>query len=66
MRKARSLADQAAYLQSRKIEVGLDVSDFEKAKNSGARRTPEKRALLSLLEERAVAAGRSTPFKSNY
>jgi hypothetical protein len=53
-------ADYAAALATRIAAVGtIPVND-------GARRTPEKRALLQELEDRQHAIGQEPVFKANY
>lgn len=61
MRTLRSLEEQAAYLERRRREKGIPAAAFVAARNSGRRRTPEKRALLRLIRERTrIASGRAT------
>jgi hypothetical protein len=55
------VADYAAALAKRKAVLGIKAPP-----NDGARRTPEKRALLRELEERQRAIGQSPVFQANY
>lgn len=66
MRILRSLEDQAAALGERKRLLGITVEDLRACRNRGARRTPEKRALLKRLETRAVARGSKPAFTAYY
>ena len=66
MKLLRSLEEQAQYLERRRRERGIPDSAFAAARNRGRRRTPGKRALLRLIDERARASGRTTPFPAKY
>ena len=66
MKIIRSPLEQAAYLEIRKKEVGLVDADFERARNSGYRRTPEKRRLLALIDRLTAETGKPPLFTSNY
>jgi flagellum-specific peptidoglycan hydrolase FlgJ len=52
-------------VQARKLAAGVTDREIEAARNSGIRRTPEKRAFIARIQERAQAAGK-TPLPANY
>ncbi|GAB3454602.1 hypothetical protein [Insolitispirillum peregrinum] len=54
-------ADYAAALSQRKATLGIEAPV-----NDGARRTPEKRALLQELEDRQRAIGQQPVFQARY
>lgn len=56
MRKV-SLQDFAAAVAARKQAVGLTDNDLASMRNSGRRRTPEKREALARIQRRAQDAG---------
>lgn len=58
-----SLRDHLAHLERRKAELGLTGYDYV-PKNSGARRTERKKAILRALREDAEKEGREPTFKS--
>ncbi len=62
-----SMADFTAQIEARKREIGMvdDAATTEAMRNKGGNRTPKKRALLSRIEGRAIAAGRK-PLRSYY
>jgi hypothetical protein len=63
-----SETDAFAYLRwvaARKKALGITDRDIEAARNSGQGRTPEKRALLARVGERAKRAGK-TPLPANF
>ena len=49
-----------ADVEQRQRELGIDQSPaaIERLRNKGGRRTPQKRAMLARMAERAEAAGR--------
>jgi hypothetical protein len=53
------------WVAERKKALGITDRDIEAARNSGQRRTPEKRALLAGITRRAKRAGK-TPLPANY
>jgi hypothetical protein len=46
-----------ALIQARKRDLGITDEQIERARNSGERRTPEKRAILARQRKRATLAG---------
>ncbi len=63
-----SETDAFAYLRwvaERRKALGITDCDIEAARNSGHRRTPEKRALLARIVVRAKRAGKR-PLPANY
>jgi hypothetical protein len=63
-----SETDAFAYLRwvaERKDSLSITERDIEAARNSGQRRTPEKRALLARIAQRAERAGK-LPLPANY
>ncbi len=58
----RCLADQEAYLEKRKDELGIDPERFFAARNSGVTRTASKQRLLQAIADEAQAQGREVPF----
>ena len=58
-----TLQQQSAWLAKRKRELGLSGRDYVPM-NSGARRTPEKQALLDKLAEIARTSKRALRFAS--
>lgn len=50
---------------ARKLELGITDADDDMFRNSGIRRTPEKRAFLARIAERCRQAG-IEPLKANY
>jgi len=63
--RTTTLKEQERKIEKRKSLLGLPSAEPALA-NSGARRTPEKRALLKALEEEAVRQGRQIVFPSNF
>lgn len=65
--KTITLADFANQIEAKKLEIGMidDAETTEVLRNKGTNRTPQKRALLKRIEERALAAGRK-PTRSYY
>jgi hypothetical protein len=63
--KIITLVERAAQIR-RRLASGVRMPPAEELQNSGRRRTADKRALLSLLEETARAQGREPPFKARY
>ncbi|MBK8209324.1 MAG: hypothetical protein IPK78_04520 [Rhodospirillales bacterium] len=66
MRILRSLEDQAKVLAERKRLLGITAEELASCRNRGARRTPEKRALLERIEARAKARGSKPAFVAHY
>jgi hypothetical protein len=62
MRLLLSLEDQAKALEKRKRLQGITPEELASCRNRGARRTPEKRALLRRIQARAKARGREPAF----
>jgi len=60
MRKV-TLEQQSRDIEARKIVLGVTM-DVRRLVNSGARRTPSKRALLRLLRDLARKERRALPF----
>jgi hypothetical protein len=54
-----------ALIQARKRDLGITDEQIERARNSGERRTPEKRAILARQRKRATLAGLE-PYPANY
>lgn len=66
MQRAVRLDDLLAGVAARKAALGLDGPEVEGALcNPGELRTPEKREMLRLIDERAQAAG-IKPLPANY
>ena len=61
-----TLSEKAKRLEARKRALGITPAQLQAAQNSGKGRTPEKRALLRLLDEVARKQGRALPFAANY
>jgi len=57
--------DYLRRVAARKRELGITDAEIEAVRNSGTRRTPEKRELLVRIAERARRAGK-TPLPANY
>ena len=57
--------DYLRRVAARKRELGITDDDIEAVRNSGTRRTPEKRELLARIADRARRAGK-TPLPANY
>lgn len=57
MRILPEISRLSAELESRQKVLGISREAFERARNSGLRRTQEKREMLRLLKERSEAAG---------
>ena len=57
--------DYLRRVAARKRELGITDADIEAVRNSGTRRTPEKRKLLVRIAERARRGGK-TPLPANY
>lgn len=62
-----SLSDLLDCIRRRKAELGIVETEerTDAMRNSGARRTPGKRAMLARIDERARDAG-VTPLKARY
>lgn len=56
--------ERAAQIRQ-KLAEGVVVPSADEMRNSGRRRTPEKREMLRRLEELAKERGQ-TPWKANY
>jgi hypothetical protein len=65
MRPVISLQDFARAVAARKQALGITQADIVAARNSGARRTPAKRAQLARVQARARAAGLE-PYPANF
>ena len=52
-------------VQARRDELGITEADDKACRNSGLRRTPEKRDLLQRIANRCHEAG-FKPFEANY
>ena len=64
----RRMVDASAFVQAveaRKRAVGLSDDTIAEARNSGRRRTPAKRELISRIQERARSAGLE-PLAANF
>lgn len=59
-----TLERQAAMVAERKIERGIAADELPR--NNGSRRTPEKRALLRIINDNARACGREPAFQANF
>lgn len=55
----------ARYVDQRKADLGITEADDEMFRNSGLRRTPEKREMLARIAERCHKAG-IDPLPGNY
>jgi hypothetical protein len=62
---AVKLSELKERVAARKAALGITDADIEAARNSGLRRTPEKREFLARIAARARAAGQ-TPVPANY
>jgi hypothetical protein len=60
-----TLESQAEIIERWKAREGVTGRNFVPV-NSGATRTPEKRALLQSLADTAAEQGTASPFSSNY
>lgn len=60
-----SAGEFALAVQARKIACGLQDEDVAAARNSGRRRTPEKRQQIARIQDRARAAGLE-PLAANF
>lgn len=65
MRILRSLDEQSAWLDRRKRELAIPLGPMPELRNSGRRRTPEKRALLARLDE-VARMNRREPLPAKY
>jgi hypothetical protein len=65
MRKASSYQSVALAIAERKRELGVTDEAVATARNSGTRRTREKRELLQRIQARARAAG-VEPLPANF
>ncbi len=59
MRILKSLEEQETYLENKKKELGITLEQLLKCRNSGRRRTPEKKRLLEILKERRTFSDNS-------
>lgn len=57
MRVVISAEDFARAVEAHKRAIGVQEAAFDAARNSGRRRSPEKRAFLARIQERARRAG---------
>jgi len=58
MRRLPELGRLTALLIDRQRILGITAETFERVRNTGERRTPEKRELLKRIQERTRRAGR--------
>jgi hypothetical protein len=65
MRRLPPLSIFVEMLSERQRALGITEDDFVRARNSGRRRTPEKRELLRRIDGRARKAG-AQPFKAHF
>jgi hypothetical protein len=65
MRRVPSLQSFVANVEARKRAAGITPAMLADARNSGERRTPEKRALLGRIQERARSRG-FEPLPANF
>lgn len=64
--KVVSRRDKVAAVAARKAAVGFTDDRVARMRNTGAFRTPEKRALLATLVAEAQRQGRELPFSSSF
>ena len=64
MRRLPPLSTFLAIVAERKRLLGINEEAYARARNSGRRRTPEKRELLRRIRRRARQAG-VEPFEAN-
>jgi hypothetical protein len=57
MRRAKSLQAFLQEVEDRKRALGITDAMIVDARNTGERRTPEKREMLARIQKRARAAG---------
>jgi hypothetical protein len=57
MRRIDDLDAFVRHIEERKQALGITAQDIEAARNSGNRRTPEKREFLRRIQERARRLG---------
>ena len=62
MRLLMSPEDQAKKIEERKRLLGITAEQLASCRNRGARRTPEKRALLRRIQAQAKARGSEPAF----
>lgn len=60
-----TLKEMSARIEKRKAELGLVGNNYV-PKNSGLRRTPEKRALLQWIKDECERKGKKPPFDANF
>jgi hypothetical protein len=65
MRRLPPLSDFLAIVAERKRVLGIDDAAYARARNSGRRRTAEKRELLRRINRRAREAGLK-PFEARF
>lgn len=58
MRRLPEFGRLTAMLIERQRALGITAETFERARNTGERRTPDKREFLKRIQERARGAGR--------
>jgi hypothetical protein len=61
-----TLEDHGQAVAERRRALPPNAMHLDRLRNNGARRTPEKRALLALLDRLAAEQGREPPFPSRY
>lgn len=65
MRRIENLDEWIQQLEQRKQEQGITDADIDNCRNSGLRRTQEKRQSLASIRDRAIAHGLK-PLDANY
>ena len=65
VRRLPALSTFLAIVAERKRLLGVGDEAYARARNSGRRRTPEKRELLRRIQRRAREAG-VEPFEANF
>lgn len=60
-----TLDELSAKITKRKEELGLNGTEYV-LRNSGTKRTSEKRALLQSIYDQCKLMGREPPFKANF
>jgi hypothetical protein len=65
MRRIESLSEFVRNVEGKKASLGVSEDSYARARNRGDRRTPEKRAILAAMQERARQAG-VEPIPANF
>ena len=63
--KIITLAEMSTRIEEYKKRYGIVGNDYV-PKNSGLRRTPEKRALLQWIKDECEKKGKKPPFDANF